>query len=185
VISTNAGSSRDRVTRSRAPSSARWIAAFAASTCPCASRSRARPGCGSRPELDALLVATGQVRRRGKPLEIIGRERRLLISGRQLGERTGPSAPAEQLPAAIECIHRRGVCSDASSGSSASRGAPRRASVPARHECILRLVDQAYRWNGSRSMQIATALARGAAACTLPLRACSRAARRSRLRRSK
>ena len=102
------------------------------------------------PQLDALLVATGQVRRRGKPLEIIGRERRLSISGRQLGERTGPSAPAEQLPAAIERIRRRcRVSSNASSGTSASRGAPGRASVPARHERILRPVDQAYRWNRS------------------------------------
>ena len=135
------------------------------------------------PQLDALLVATRQLRR-GKPLEIIGRERRLSIRGRQLGERTGPSAPAEQLPAAIECIRRRcGVSSDASSGTSASRGAPGRASVPARHERILRLVDQAYCPNCSLFRQIDTALARGAAG-TLPLPACLRASRKPRIRRS-
>ena len=136
------------------------------------------------PQLDALLVATGQVRRRGKPHEIIRRDRRLSIRRRQLGERTGPSTPTEQLPATTESIRRRcAVSSDGSSGTSASRGAPGRASVPARHDLILRPVDRAHCRN--HSLPQSTPHSRMARpACTLSLPAGLRASQRSTIRRS-
>ncbi len=57
AISTKAGRSRARSSGAVAADSARLIAATAASARPCASRSWARPGCGSHPNALAFLYA--------------------------------------------------------------------------------------------------------------------------------
>ena len=71
MISTYAGSSRARATRSRVSSTARRIAVAAASTLPWANRRCARPGCGSRPAVAGLAVGLlGLGKLAAQPVEI-------------------------------------------------------------------------------------------------------------------
>ena len=84
------------------------------------------------PHRDAVLIPADEVRRHGEPVEVIRLERRRPIRGGQRGESIRPCPPVEALPAARACRGRRrhAAASRDSPATSASRGAPDRASVP-------------------------------------------------------
>ena len=82
------------------------------------------------PHLDAVLIPADEIRRHREPLEVLRLERGLPIRGGQLGEGIRPRPPVEALAPARACLGARHTpAPDDSPATSASRGAPNRASV--------------------------------------------------------
>ena len=74
------------------------------------------------PQLNADVIPAGQVGGGGEPFDVGGRQHRLAIGFRELGEGASPGPPSERPAPAIECVGDR-------HGSN---------SVPAGHAPILR-----------------------------------------------